>query len=108
MQASSVHVNEMPCVRGKPPADPRKNSKIPKKTQEHAPEKVNAYHKEVICMKKPTKDLLTPDEVAAMLRIARKTVVTMAREMRIPCIRIGRFVRFDHGEIQRWIDGQRR
>ena len=59
-------------------------------------------------MKKRTMDLLTPDEVAAMLRIARKTVVTMAREMRIPCIRIGRFVRFDHGEILRWIDGQRR
>ena len=69
---------------------------------------MNAYHKEVICMKKPTKDLLTPNEVAAMLRVARKTVITMAREMRIPCIRIGRFVRFDHGEIQRWIDGQRR
>ena len=76
--------------------------------QEHAPEKVNAYHKEVTCMKKRTIDLLTPDEVAAMLRVARKTVITMAREMRIPCIRIGRFVRFDHGEILRWIDGQRR
>jgi len=53
------------------------------------------------------KPLLTPDEVAAMLRIARKTVVVMAREERIPCIRIGRFVRFDPAEIDRWIDGQR-
>ncbi len=69
---------------------------------------MNAYHKEVMCMKQRTMHLLTPDEVAAMLRIARKTVVTMAREMRIPCIRIGRFVRFDYGEILRWIDGQRR
>ena len=76
--------------------------------QEHAPEKVNACHKEVMCMKKRTMDLLTPDEVSAMLRIARKTVVTMAREERIPCIRIGRFVRFDPDAIRRWIDGQRR
>ncbi len=51
---------------------------------------------------------MTPDEIAVILRIARKTVITMAREGRIPCIRVGRFVRFDHGEIQRWIDGQRR
>ena len=56
---------------------------------------------------KGQQQLLTPDEVAAMLRIARKTVVVMAREKRIPCIRIGRFVRFDPVEIDRWIDGRR-
>ena len=59
-------------------------------------------------MKKKTVDLLTPDEVAGMLRITRKTVITMARDERIPCIRIGRFVRFDPDAIRRWIDGQRR
>ena len=58
-------------------------------------------------MKKRKKQLLTPDEVADMLRVARKTVVVMAREDRIPCIRIGRFVRFDAAEIDRWIDNQR-
>ena len=51
--------------------------------------------------------LLTPDEVAEMLRIARKTVVVMAREERIPCIRVGRFVRFDRAEIDRWINSHR-
>jgi excisionase family DNA binding protein len=56
---------------------------------------------------KEKKPLLTPDEVAEMLQIARKTVVIMAREKRLPCIRIGRFVRFDPVEIDRWIDGQR-
>ena len=59
-------------------------------------------------MKRDVSRLMTPDEIAAVLRIARKTVITMAREGRIPCIRVGRFVRFDQGEIQRWIDGQRR
>jgi len=56
---------------------------------------------------KGKKQLLTPDEVAEMLQIARKTVVVMAREERIPSIRIGRFVRFDPAEIDRWIDSQR-
>ena len=92
-----------------PPAGPLENLKNPeRKTQESASEKVNAYHKEVICVKKQKMDLLTPEEVAAMLRVARKTVITMAREERIPCIRIGRFVRFDPDAIRRWIDGQRR
>ena len=76
--------------------------------QESTAQEVNAYHKEVIFVKKQKMDLLTPDEVAAMLRVARKTVITMARDERIPCIRIGRFVRFDPDEIRRWIDGQRR
>ena len=56
---------------------------------------------------KGKKQLLTPDEVAEMLQIAHKTVVVMAREQRIPCIRIGRIVRFDPAEIDRWIDNQR-
>jgi len=58
-------------------------------------------------MKKGNKQLLKPDEVAEMLQIARKTVVVMAREERIPSIRIGRIVRFDPAEIDRWIDSQR-
>ena len=56
---------------------------------------------------KGKKQLLTPNEVAEMLQIACKTVVVMAREQRIPCIRIGRIVRFDPAEIDRWIDSQR-
>ena len=58
-------------------------------------------------MKKGNKQLLTPDEVAEMIVVARKTVIVMAREGRIPCIRIGRLVRFDAVEIDRWIDNQR-
>jgi excisionase family DNA binding protein len=58
-------------------------------------------------MKAPQEALLTPEEVAAMLRVARKTVVVMARENKLPCIRIGRFVRFDRQQIARWIDDNR-
>lgn len=52
--------------------------------------------------------LLTPDEVAARLGIARKTVIVWAREGRLPSIRVGRFVRFDPAEFDRWLDRQRR
>ena len=57
--------------------------------------------------KKQTEQLLRPDEVADVLRLARKTVIVMAREGRIPHVRIGRVVRFDAAEIARWIDTQR-
>ena len=61
-------------------------------------------------MKKETqpRTLLTPDEVAEMLRVARKTVIVMARDGRIPSLRVGRFVRFDAVEIERWLSNQRR
>ncbi len=52
--------------------------------------------------------LLTPGDMAEMLGLARKTVIVMARDGRIPSVRIGRFVRFDPQEISRWIDRQRR
>ena len=58
-------------------------------------------------MKKEKTSLLKPEDVAELLQVARKTVVVMAREKRIPHIRIGRFVRFDGAEIDRGIKGQR-
>ena len=57
---------------------------------------------------KRTASSMTPDDVAELICVARKTVVTMARDGRIPHIRIGRFVRFDPTEIDRWIRNQRR
>ncbi len=56
---------------------------------------------------KRTASLLTPDDVAELLCVARRTVVTMARDGRIPHIRIGRFVRFDPIEIDRWLRDRR-
>jgi len=60
-----------------------------------------------VSKKKEAQVLLTPDEVAQMLRVARKTVIVMARDGRIPSVRVGRFVRFDSTEIDRWIDQHR-
>ena len=45
--------------------------------------------------------MLKPEQMAEMLNVARKTVVTMAREGRIPSIRVGRFYRFDREAIDR-------
>jgi len=55
-----------------------------------------------------TDKLLKPEEIADMLGVSRKTVVIMAREQRLPCVRVGRLVRFDAKEIRRWIDNYRR
>jgi excisionase family DNA binding protein len=57
---------------------------------------------------KKTASLLTPDDVAELLCVARKTVVPMACDGRIPHIRIGRFVLFDPTETDRWLRDQRR
>jgi excisionase family DNA binding protein len=57
--------------------------------------------------KQPTA-LLKPEEVAEMLRVARKTVIVMARDGRIPSLRVGRFVRFDAAEVEHWLNDQRR
>ncbi len=53
-------------------------------------------------------NLLTPEDVAQMLGVARKTVVVWARLGQIPCVRVGRLVRFDPAEIDRWLDNRRR
>lgn len=58
-------------------------------------------------VKDKKQQLMTPDEVAAMLQIARKTVVVKARNGEIPCKRVGRLYRFDPGEIDGWIKNQR-
>ena len=69
----------------------------------------NPSAKETYAMKKEKKldPLMRPEDVAKKLGLSRKTIVVMAREDRIPHIRIGRYVRFDPAEIARWIDRRR-
>jgi excisionase family DNA binding protein len=52
-------------------------------------------------------EILTPDEVAELLRISRNRVVLMARRGAIPSLLIDGRVRFDGSEIQDWIKMQR-
>jgi excisionase family DNA binding protein len=51
--------------------------------------------------------LLTVVEVAAMLRLCPSTVYAWAASGRLPCIRIGTAVRFDRGDVLRWLRHQR-
>jgi excisionase family DNA binding protein len=48
--------------------------------------------------------LLTVDEVAERLRLTIPRVYELARRKQIPCVRIGRQVRFDESQLRAWIE----
>jgi excisionase family DNA binding protein len=50
--------------------------------------------------------LLDSDAVAKVLGITRRHVQRLVSERRIPYIKVGRFVRFDPGELNVWLDAQ--
>ena len=47
---------------------------------------------------------LTIEQVAQVLQLQPETVRTMAREKRIPAIKIGRVWRFKASKIAKWVD----
>jgi excisionase family DNA binding protein len=51
-------------------------------------------------------DLLTADELSALLRIPRRTVLDLARRGRLPAIRIGRRVVFLRPKIEALLRGE--
>lgn len=51
-------------------------------------------------MKEPLVDV---DAVAARLGVKRFTVYDLVREGKLPCVRIGRAIRFDEDVIEEWI-----
>lgn len=51
--------------------------------------------------------LLTAAEVAEMLRLRESTVKDYARRGILPCVRLGRHVRFDRDDIVEYINQQR-
>jgi excisionase family DNA binding protein len=51
--------------------------------------------------------LLDTDEVAMALRVTPRHVRRLVAERRIPFVKVGRFVRFDPGELDVWLDQQR-
>jgi len=53
-------------------------------------------------------DILTIPEVAELLRIAEKTVYTLAQRGEIPAFKVGGQWRFSRGAIQAWIDNRTR
>ena len=53
-------------------------------------------------------DLLTPDEVAALLRTTRKAVYAMIARGQLPgIVRLGRRVLFDRAELLHWLAERR-
>lgn len=51
--------------------------------------------------------LLTPKEVAAELRVSERQVVRMARDGRLPSVRVGRFHRFEPTDVADYRVGRR-
>ena len=51
-----------------------------------------------------TDPILTLPEVAILLKVAEKTVYTMARTGQIPAFKVRGHWRFKHDDIDRWID----
>ena len=47
--------------------------------------------------------LLTANQIAAKLQVSKIRIYEMARTGLIPCVRMGRQIRFDEQAIQKWI-----
>jgi excisionase family DNA binding protein len=50
--------------------------------------------------------LLTVSEVAERLHFSRGTIYAWAASGRLPCHRLGRQIRFDEGDLIRWLEAQ--
>ena len=51
--------------------------------------------------------LLTADEAASMLSVRRSWIADAARSCHLPCVRIGKHVRFLRSDLERWVGEQR-
>ena len=51
--------------------------------------------------------MLTLREVAEYLRVSEKTVRRWVAQRRIPCVRLGRAVRFVRGDVFRWVSARK-
>jgi len=51
-----------------------------------------------------TRKFLTPDEVAAQLRVSPEAIRRLLRRRELPAIRVGRAWRVEEGEFHRWVN----
>lgn len=51
--------------------------------------------------------LMTLEEVAAHLRIGKRTAYQWAKDGRIPAFKVGQAWRFDRADIDRWVEKQK-
>jgi len=54
-----------------------------------------------------TERLLTADEVADLLAVPVGWVREHTRSGLLPCIRLGRYVRYDRADVLRWVEAQK-
>jgi excisionase family DNA binding protein len=47
--------------------------------------------------------LLTPPEAAKALAVSERTLWSLTQRKEIPCVRIGRAVRYDPADLRAWI-----
>lgn len=52
--------------------------------------------------------LLTPSQAAQLLAVRTSWVYGAVREGRLPCLRLGRHIRFLRSDLERWLADQRR
>jgi excisionase family DNA binding protein len=52
-----------------------------------------------------TDRLLTAHEIAERLGVPESWVRESARSGAIPCVRLGRYVRFDRDDVEEWLNG---
>ena len=55
----------------------------------------------------PTKRLLTAAEAGEYLGLAEQTLRQWASMRKVPCVKLGRALRFDVRELEEWIDSNR-
>ena len=48
--------------------------------------------------------LLTPSDAARALAISSRKLWALTKEGEMPCVRIGRAVRYDVADLQKWVD----
>jgi excisionase family DNA binding protein len=52
--------------------------------------------------------LLTAKEAAELLRVHVKTIQKLAREKRLPCVRMGKYWRFRLSALDHWVTAQQK
>jgi excisionase family DNA binding protein len=59
-------------------------------------------------MDEPPNNLLDADAAAELLGVPPSWVRAQARAERIPHIKLGKYTRFERGELERWYQSRRR
>ena len=61
----------------------------------------------VVWRKTMEDEILTVDEVAAYLKLAKKTIYKLVSTKELPAFRIGKFLRFKKAEVVEWLNNKK-